>query len=82
MARGLQGNCWSFRQHPGERNQRPLSMHIDRQNSQEGSSLIEVMVATIVSLVLIGAVLSTVIQQGHQRQATAESSLARSPAWR
>jgi type II secretory pathway pseudopilin PulG len=55
-------------------------MQTDRQQSQQGSSLVEVMVATIVSLVLIGAVLSTVIQQAHQRQATAESSLALSAA--
>ncbi len=55
-------------------------MHTNHHKSQEGSSLIEVMVATIVSLVLIGAVLSTVIQQGHQRQVTAESSLALSAA--
>ena len=55
-------------------------MHIDRQKSQQGSSLIEVMVATIISLVLIGAVLSTVIQQAHQRQVTSESSLALSAA--
>lgn len=50
------------------------------QNHQKGSSLIELMIAAMVSLVLIGAVLSTVIQQGHQRQATNETALALSAA--
>lgn len=49
-------------------------------NSQKGSSLIELMIAAMVSLVLVGAVLSTVIQQGHQRQATTETALALSAA--
>lgn len=38
------------------------------------------MIAALVSLVLVGAVLSTVIQQGHQRQSTSETSLALSAA--
>ncbi len=50
------------------------------ENRQKGSSLIELMIAASISLVLIGAVLSTVIQQGHQRQASAETSLALSAA--
>jgi type II secretory pathway pseudopilin PulG len=50
------------------------------ENHQKGSSLIELMIAAMVSLVLIGAVLSTVIQQGHQRQATNETALALSAA--
>ena len=50
------------------------------ENRQKGSSLIELMIAALISLVLIGAVLSTVIQQGHQRQASAETSLALSAA--
>lgn len=50
------------------------------ENQQKGSSLIELMIAAMVSLVLIGAVLSTVIQQGHQRQATNETALALSAA--
>lgn len=48
----------------------------NRQDHERGSSLVELMIAAIVSLVLIGAVLSTVIQQGHQRQSTTETSLA------
>ena len=50
------------------------------ENHQKGSLLIELMIAALVSLVLIGAVLSTVIQQGHQRQVTSETSLALSAA--
>ena len=46
------------------------------ENRQKGSSLIELMIAALVSLVLVGAVLSTVIQQGHQRQSTNETALA------
>ncbi|MHC4898492.1 MAG: PilW family protein, partial [Planctomycetota bacterium] len=55
-------------------------MDRDCQKHQQGSSLIELMVAAMISLVLVGAVLSTVIQQGHQRRATSESSLALSAA--
>ncbi len=46
------------------------------ENLQKGTSLVEVMIAAVVSLVLVGAVLSTVIQQAHQRQTTSETSLA------
>ena len=49
-------------------------------NSEQGASLLELMIATLVALVLLGAVLSLVIQQAHQRQANTESSLALSAA--
>ena len=49
-------------------------------NREQGASLLEVMIATLVALVLLGAVLSVVIQQGRQRQANTESSLALSAA--
>ena len=49
-------------------------------NREQGTSLLEVMIATAVALVLLGAVLSVVIQQGRQRQANTESSLALSAA--
>ena len=55
-------------------------MSENRQKGSKGSSLIELMIAASISLVLIGAVLSTVIQQGHLRQASAETSLALSAA--
>lgn len=44
--------------------------------SQSGSSLIELLVSLIVGMVFIGAVLSVAIQQGHQRKANTETSLA------
>ena len=46
---------------------------IDR---ERGSSLIEIMIATMVAMVLIGALFSVVFQQGQQRRGTAEKSLA------
>ena len=49
-------------------------------NREQGTSLLEVMIATLVALVLLGAVLSVVIQQGRQRQTHTESSLALSAA--
>lgn len=52
-----------------------MTVDIDR-NRQEGTSLVELMLSMIVGLVLIGAVLSVVIQQSHLRQSNAESSLA------
>ncbi len=48
---------------------------IDR-STESGTSLIEVMIATLTCLVLVGAVLTIVTQQGRHRQVVAERSLA------
>jgi hypothetical protein len=47
---------------------------------EEGMSLVELMIGAFLGIVLIGAVLSIVVHQGHLRQANAESSLAHGAA--
>lgn len=47
---------------------------------ERGSTLVELIIGAVVSLVLISAVLTVVVQQGHQRQSATESSLAMSAA--
>jgi type II secretory pathway pseudopilin PulG len=49
-------------------------------NGEQGSSLVEVMVAAMVALIIVGAVLSIVVSESHQRRATSETSLAMSAA--
>lgn len=43
---------------------------------QDGFSLVDLMIAMIVSMVLIGAILSVVQQQGSERKSTEEGTLA------
>lgn len=55
-------------------------MHEKAEGLETGSSLIELLVSLIISVVFLGAVLSVVIQQGHHRKSITETSLALSAA--
>jgi hypothetical protein len=55
-------------------------VHTENKRLEAGMSLVDLMIGAMVGIVLIGAVLSIVVHQGHLRQANTETSLAHSAA--
>lgn len=55
-------------------------MHTDHHDDERGSSLIEVVLATVLVVVFVGALLTFTTRQGSHRQTNQETSLALSAA--
>ena len=54
----------------------PITLTKTAENDERGSSLVEVIMASAVALIIIGAVLSIITRESHQRRATSESGMA------